>query len=110
MVPGSSLAQDPLFKELKENLQALAGDRVRLVLFGSRARGDYDKESDIDVAVIVRDLTHESKDRILEAIADVELKYLNPLSTLVISEEDFNFLKTRERRIALDIEREGIPL
>ena len=38
MVPGSSLAQDPLFKELKENLQALAGDRVRLVLFGSRAR------------------------------------------------------------------------
>jgi uncharacterized protein len=110
MVPGSSLAQDPLFKELKGNLQALAGDRLRMFLFGSRVRGDYDDESDIDVAIIVRNLNGKLKNQILDEVADIELKYLTPLSTMVISEDDFDFLKKRERRIALDIEREGIPL
>jgi hypothetical protein len=43
-------------------------------------------------------------------IADFELKYLTPLSTLVLSDDDFEFLKKRERRIALDIEKEGILL
>ena len=110
MIPDSPLVKDPVLKELKENLKKAAGDRVRLVLFGSRARGDYGSESDIDVAIIVRDLSRELKDQILRGVAEIELKYLTPLSTLVISEADFNFLKKRERRIALDIEKEGIPL
>ncbi len=83
---------------------------LKLVLFGSRARGDHSAGSDIDIAVVVRDLARDSKDRMLDAVADIELKYLICLSTLIFSEEDFNRLKKRERRIALDIEREGVPL
>jgi len=97
--------------ELKDCLERLLGTgRTRLILYGSKARGDYDSKSDIDIAIIVRGLTRELKNRILDAIADLEVKYLMPISALVISEEDFEFLKKRERRIALDIEREGIPL
>ncbi|MBI3752540.1 MAG: nucleotidyltransferase domain-containing protein [Deltaproteobacteria bacterium] len=89
----------------------ICGDRiVKFVLYGSRARGDYDRESDIDIAIVVRGMTRELKNRILDAVCDIELKYLTPLSTLVFSEENFEFLKSRERRIALDIEREGIPI
>jgi len=33
-----------------------------------------------------------------------------PVSALLLSEEEFNRLKKREHRIALDIEGEGIPL
>ncbi len=98
-------------KELKVSLKELLGDRlVRFALYGSRARGDYEAESDIDVAIIVRGLTRELKNQILNIVADIEIEYLTPLSTLVISEEDFDLLKKRERRIALDIEREGISL
>jgi predicted nucleotidyltransferase len=97
--------------ELKNSLKELLDeDRVRLILYGSKARGDYDSESDIDIAIIIQGLTRDLKNRILDAVADIEVKYLMPISTLVISEEDFEFLKKRERRIALDIEREGIPL
>jgi hypothetical protein len=46
----------------------------------------------------------------LSRVADIEFKHLRSLSTLILSEEDFLLLKKRERRIAIDIEREGIPL
>ena len=97
--------------ELKDDLRGLLGHSlVRLSLFGSRARGDYDDESDIDIAIIVRGLSRKLKNQILHRVAEIELKYLVPMSTLVFSEEDFSRLKKRERRIALDIETEGIPL
>ena len=97
--------------ELKRNLEnLLAPDAFRMVLFGSRARGDHSQESDVDVAVIVHGLTRETKHQILDKIAEIELKYLLPISGLVLSEHDFEHLKERERRIAIDIEREGVPL
>ena len=97
--------------EIKRRVSALLGDRLdRIVLYGSRARGDYDKNSDIDVAIIVKDLDRETKNLVLETVAEVELHYLTPVSALVMSEKSFHELLERERRIALDIEREGVPL
>ena len=105
------IEEDKALAELKDNLNSAFGDRIiSLKLFGSRARGDYDRDSDIDIAVIVRGLTREFKKQIFEIIAELELKYLTPLSVVVFSEDEFNHLKKRERRIAIDIEREGISL
>lgn len=98
-------------KELRRRLENLLGrDAFKMVLFGSRARGDYDDDSDVDVAILVRGLTREMKRRILDEVAEFELENLLPISALVLSEKDFGHLKARERRIAMDIEREGIPL
>jgi predicted nucleotidyltransferase len=97
--------------ELKKNLDDLLGHQgFRMILFGSRARGDYSEESDVDVAILVRGLTREMKHRILDRVAEIELEYLLPMSVLILSEDEFVHLKRRERRIALDIEKEGIPL
>ena len=97
--------------ELKKNLEKLLDPLAfKMVLFGSRARGDYSEESDVDVAILVRGLTREMKRRILDKVAEIELEYLLPISVLVFSQEEFDHLKKRERGIALDIEREGIPL
>ena len=97
--------------DLKKSLKDFLGDRLRrMILFGSMARGDFTDESDIDVAIIIRGLTRELKHQILDRVAEVELKHLTPVSTLLLSEDEFNRLKRRERRIAIDIEREGVPL
>jgi predicted nucleotidyltransferase len=98
-------------EDLKKKLVSLLGPKTfKMVLFGSRARGDYSDESDVDVAILVRGLTKEMKRRILDQIAEIELEYLLPISALVFSEDEFDHLKKRERRIAIDIEREGIAL
>lgn len=100
-----------ILSELKKSLESRLGHQlIRLVLFGSQARGDYHDESDIDLAVIVSRLTSELKNQILDEVARLELEHLTPISVVVFSDEEFNDLKKRERRIALDIEREGIQL
>ncbi len=98
-------------RELKESLESFLGDRLlRMVLFGSMARGDWNDESDVDVAIIIRGLTRELKHQVLDKVAEVELNHLMPISALILSEDEFNRLKKRERRIALDIERESVLL
>ncbi|MEW6680482.1 MAG: nucleotidyltransferase domain-containing protein [bacterium] len=107
-----TLEKNEVLRKLRDNLKGFLGKNlVRLLLYGSKARGDYgNNESDIDIAIIIRGLTRELKNQILDLVADIEIEYLTPLSTIVFSEEDFELLKKRERRIALDIEKEGIPL
>lgn len=102
---------DAVLSELKNRLCVLLGSRLkRLVLYGSRARGDWDRDSDIDIAVIVEGLNRDLKMQILDKVADIEIEYLKPLSTLILSEETYSELLERERRIALDIKNEGVPI
>ena len=50
--------------ELRDTILAQYQDAVqRVVLFGSKARGDWHEESDVDVLVIVRDAAVAKKPR-----------------------------------------------
>ena len=96
-------------QELRERLvELLAGRPFTAVLFGSRARGDFDTYSDLDVSIIVGGLDRPLKRLIIDLVIDIETKYETYISPLVMSSEEFDALRRRERRIALDIEREGI--
>ena len=100
-----------VISDIKSALSNLLGDHAfRFILFGSKARGDFDANSDLDLAIIVDGLDRTLKRAIYDAIADVELKHLNPVSALVLSSDDFGGLVARERRIALDIMNEGVAL
>jgi predicted nucleotidyltransferase len=53
----TSPAEDPILRRFRTALDALYGNRIeRVVLFGSRARGDALEDSDYDVAVFLKDL------------------------------------------------------
>ncbi len=109
--PVLSQSETEALEELKLTLQGFLGEELKdLILFGSKARGEAEPESDIDVAILVETLTRERKRQIFDLVAEIELKYLVVISSLVLSVEEFGHLKSREKRIALDIESEGIPL
>jgi predicted nucleotidyltransferase len=69
------LPDDPILARLKRELEALYGPRLKQVLlYGSRARGDFREDSDYDVLVV------------LEGPLDwwAEQKKLSPLSDQIL--------------------------
>jgi predicted nucleotidyltransferase len=79
--------------DLKRRL-ATAGVRVeRLVLFGSRARGREDAESDIDLAVVSSDFRDKDIfERVeLTRVAEMEtvFKFHVPLDLILMTPEEF---------------------
>jgi predicted nucleotidyltransferase len=65
---------DPFLKRVRAALDEIYGDRIeRVVLFGSRARGDARPDSDYDVAVFLKDLTDRWRefDRLADLSTDI---------------------------------------
>jgi len=79
----SAPADDPILKRFRATLDEMYGDRAeRVVLFGSRARGDAHEDSDYDVAVFLRDMTDRA----------AEMNRLADLSTKIIVDENGPFI------------------
>jgi predicted nucleotidyltransferase len=61
---------DPILERFRAALGEIYGSRLeRVVLFGSRARGDVQPDSDYDVAVFLRDMPDRMAE--LNRLADV---------------------------------------
>lgn len=92
-------------------LRSRYGSRiVRLVLFGSRARGEGNEESDLDVAVILADEAGDLRREIYDLATEMRLMTEIPLSPLVLSEEELARLRTMGRGIAGALDSEGVVL
>jgi uncharacterized protein len=100
---------DPILKRFRAALDALYGDRIeRVVLFGSRARGDAQEDSDYDVAVFLKDLTDRFAE--MERLADVETDILGDTGA-VINALPFQTGSYRERTGFMhELRRDGLDL
>ncbi|MBU4321331.1 MAG: nucleotidyltransferase domain-containing protein, partial [Nitrospinae bacterium] len=67
----------------------LGKNLIRIELFGSRARGDYSKGSDIDILIIVKERTIDVMDKIAEITAELNLEYNLSISPVVFSEYEY---------------------
>jgi len=63
-------------------------DKAQVILYGSRARGDFKKDSDWDILVLTPNKVDSLyRNNLIDLIFDLELKYLQQISTLVIDQK-----------------------
>jgi uncharacterized protein len=123
MVSGETLAQclshltsnerDGLAAFINRLHQVYGADLLRVILFGSKARGDFDDQSDIDVLVVVR-VSDENYwqhwRRIIDMAWEVELAYSLVISCTIKNEHDYTRMCEHRSLLARNIERDGIVL
>jgi predicted nucleotidyltransferase len=103
------LADDPVLKRFKAALAAEYGNQIdRVVLFGSRTRGDARPNSDYDVAVFSRELPDRWRemDRLADIgteILDAEGKLVHAMPYLTGTERDRTPLMHEIRKDGLDL-------
>lgn len=102
-----------LYQDVLSGMKDIFGEELRsVILFGSYARGDYDEESDVDIAVLVScsriDLEKYHPD-IVKEMSNLTLKYGVLVSIIDIPEE--NFLEYKDTLpFYRTISREGVSL
>lgn len=100
----------PVLQELKAGLQQLYGERLKGVyLFGSRARGDAESDSDVDLAVVLDDFASEYEEirRWRRLASDIGLRYTCVPSLMPIREADW---QSQDESFLRNVRREGVPV
>lgn len=99
--------------ELRDRLVEALKDRLRLIcLYGSKARGDSSKDSDIDVLVVVDKDDPETRELVNEIGYRIEVAhgYEFLLAVQVMGEDHFQFLASVRTMFYENLEQDGIDL
>ena len=93
----SKMILNEILSEIYVKVRQIIGDDIaEIILYGSYARGDFDNESDIDIAVIVdRNRLDLKKDRkeLVSLMSDLSIKYEVVISITCIPLSDFTEYK-----------------
>ena len=74
---------DALLKDIYDSMQTIFGNKMKaVILYGSYARGDYDAESDVDIAVLV-DSDRESLSQYHQALVKQMSRFMMDYDRLV---------------------------
>jgi len=106
LAPNDQAALDRLKEALRRDFGL-----VKLVLYGSKARGDANKDSDIDVlAVLKREVDWRTKRAIYDVCLDVGLEHDVLIQPVVLSESAYESSRLRVTPLLQNIAAEGVEL
>ena len=99
-----------ILAELRRRFQALYGPRlVKMILYGSQARGDAEPGSDIDVLVVLEGPVDacEEIERTLDDVTALTLEYCEAISCVFVAREEY---ESGFGPLLRNARREGVPL
>ncbi len=97
-----------LINQIKEHLVGLYGRKVRkVILYGSYMRGEYTKDSDIDVLVLVDESLNpfEVRESLSDLLFDILLEEGELISVITIPE---NIYESYNSPFILNVKKEGL--
>ncbi len=84
---------------------------TRVILFGSKARGESMPDSDIDLLVLTRGPVNSTlREAISYTLADINLRYDVLLTSVVISEDQWSNGLIRHTLIHSEVEKDGCEI
>lgn len=102
-----AIAPDPIIEEFARKIKKLP-DVKKVILYGSRARGDFQEWSDYDVLVIL-----SGKNRTIESSIDNiawDINYEKLVSIIPIVCTESKFQKEKYEPLFINVKREGLVL
>lgn len=90
--------------------QFLKGHLVILEIFGSKVRGDFTPDSDIDILIVVKDKNVKLKDKLYDILFEIDPYYEYKISLIIYSEFEFEQNIQLQSPFVEYIQKEGIRL
>ena len=90
-------------KNLKDQL-------VEAKIFGSKVRGDYSQDSDIDILIILKERSKYLIDTLYEKLLDIELEYDSKISLTIFSQAQYQHNINAHTPFIESLANEGVIL
>ena len=90
--------------------QALGKQLIGAWLFGSKARGDFGPDSDIDLLIVIPELDWSLRDEIRLTAARVSLEYDVLLNTHILDQPRWRAQTHYQDTLWREVQQDGVPL
>ena len=105
---------EPVEKVVLDTFKALVARRAqvhKMILFGSRARGDADPESDMDVVVVLEGAVDgDVKEYVSDCAWEAGFDHGIVVVPVVFGRNEWEHGPERQSLLALAVEAEGVPV
>ena len=83
------MSREAILRTIKENIVSVVPD-ADVLLFGSRARGDWHYESDWDILILTKEkVTSELDDLLFDKLYPVTLQIFHPVNFILVHQNDW---------------------
>jgi predicted nucleotidyltransferase len=108
----SPLEQEAAMEFARRTRDTFGHRAKELRIFGSRARGEAREDSDLDIWVLLDEAPTVDRDAVSDLAYDLYLEMDLPfiISPRIMSAGQYGKLRSLERLLPKEIERDGIPL
>lgn len=98
-------------EDFSEKVYRKLGHNVAsILLFGSKSRGDYKKNSDIDILIVLKNSNEDQINYIYNVVMDLVSEYKIYLSVKIFSEKEFEYYKSIPTMFISNVLRDGIKI
>lgn len=95
---------------VKRARQLLEQSLIDIRIFGSKVRGDFDKESDIDILLVIDSDDWHIQDEISKIAANVNIEFNCNVSPVIYTKREHERNKYFRTLFIQEVEKEGVSL